>query len=166
MWWTHIHTEVARLRRRFPFVLQHALSFRTRHHLCRQGVSLTSATRAQERDRGTAVGNFDLQQQVVSPTQEACKNRGIDINAMIEGRIGEGVARGTVNENKRCNDSVEVDEIEVVGRKHRDSVSPLSRLIRSCRHSSNHWSPVGRIHYYCSIGRFIWQGRLARLCAI
>ena len=34
--------EVARLRRRFSFVLQQALSFRTRHHLCRQGVALTS----------------------------------------------------------------------------------------------------------------------------
>ena len=36
-------TEVARLRRRFSFVLQEALSFRTRHHLCRQGVALASA---------------------------------------------------------------------------------------------------------------------------
>ena len=35
-------TEVARLRRRFSFVLQQALSFRTRHHLCRQGVALSS----------------------------------------------------------------------------------------------------------------------------
>ena len=35
-------TEVARLRRRFSFVLQQALSFRTRHHLCRQGVVLVS----------------------------------------------------------------------------------------------------------------------------
>ena len=34
--------EVARLWRRFPFVLQQALSFRTRHHLCRQGVVLAS----------------------------------------------------------------------------------------------------------------------------
>ena len=33
-------TEVARLRRRFSFVLQQALSFRTRHHLCRQEVAL------------------------------------------------------------------------------------------------------------------------------
>ena len=32
--------EVARLRRRFSFVLQQALSFRTRHHLCRQEVAL------------------------------------------------------------------------------------------------------------------------------
>ena len=30
-------TEVARLRRQLSFVLQQALSFRTRHHLCRQG---------------------------------------------------------------------------------------------------------------------------------
>ena len=91
-------TEVARLRRRFSFVLQHALSFRTRHHLCRQGVSLTSAngsnrTRAQERDRGTAVGNFDLQQQVASPRQETCKNRE---DGIIDWEDGEGVARGTI----------------------------------------------------------------------
>ena len=38
-------TEVARLRRRFFFVLQQALSFRTRHHLCRQGVALASTRR-------------------------------------------------------------------------------------------------------------------------
>ena len=37
--------EVARLRRRFSFVLQQALSFRTRHHLCRQGVALASTRR-------------------------------------------------------------------------------------------------------------------------
>ena len=35
-------TEVARLRRRFSFVLQQVLSFRTRHPLCRQGVALAS----------------------------------------------------------------------------------------------------------------------------
>ena len=35
-------TEVARLRRRFSFVLQQALSFRTRYHICRQGVALAS----------------------------------------------------------------------------------------------------------------------------
>ena len=35
-------TEVARLRRRFSFVLQQTLSFRTRHHLCRQGMTLVS----------------------------------------------------------------------------------------------------------------------------
>ena len=62
----------------------------------------------------------------------------------------------------------EVDEIILVGsrkRKRRDSVSPLSRLIRSCPRSSNHWSPIGWI-YNCSNGRLVWQGRDARLCAI
>ena len=38
-------TEVACLRRRFSFVLQQALSFRTRHHLCRQEVALASTRR-------------------------------------------------------------------------------------------------------------------------
>ena len=38
-------TEAARLQRRFSFVLQQALSFRTRHHLCRQGVALASTRR-------------------------------------------------------------------------------------------------------------------------
>ena len=38
-------TEVARLRRRFSFALQQVLSFRTRHHLCRQGVALASTRR-------------------------------------------------------------------------------------------------------------------------
>ena len=35
-------TEVARLRQRFSFLLQQTRSFRTRHHLCRQGVALAS----------------------------------------------------------------------------------------------------------------------------
>ena len=35
-------TEVARLRRRFSFVLQQALTFRMRHHLRRQRVALAS----------------------------------------------------------------------------------------------------------------------------
>ena len=43
-------TEVARLRRRFSFVLQQALSFRTRHHLCRQGVALASTRRPHSQD--------------------------------------------------------------------------------------------------------------------
>ena len=38
-------TEVARLRWRLSFVLQQALSFRTRHHLCRQGAALASTRR-------------------------------------------------------------------------------------------------------------------------
>ena len=43
-------TEVARLRRRFFFVLQQALSFCTRHHLCRQGVALASTRRPHSQD--------------------------------------------------------------------------------------------------------------------
>ena len=42
---TYIHT-YARLRRQFSFVLQQALSSRTRHHLCRQGVALASTRRS------------------------------------------------------------------------------------------------------------------------
>ena len=45
-------TEVARLRRRFSFVLQQALSFRTRHHLCRHGLALASTR--QLRSQGPA----------------------------------------------------------------------------------------------------------------
>ena len=45
-------TEVARLRRRFSFVLQQSLLFRTRHHLCRQGVALASTR--QPRSQGPA----------------------------------------------------------------------------------------------------------------
>ena len=43
-------TQVARLRRRFCFVLQQTLSFRTHHHLCRQWVALASTQ--QFRSRG------------------------------------------------------------------------------------------------------------------
>ena len=43
-------TKVARLRRQFSFVLQQALSFRTRHHLCRQGVALASTRRPHSQD--------------------------------------------------------------------------------------------------------------------
>ena len=86
------------------------------------------------------VGNFDLQQQVASPRKETCRNRGININGQDRMENEEGVARGTVKDDKQCKDSVEVvDELKVGSRKRkrRDSVSPLSRLIRSCRRSSN-----------------------------
>ena len=41
--YTYIRTYIHTLR--FSFVLQQALSFRTRHHLCRQGVALASTRR-------------------------------------------------------------------------------------------------------------------------
>ena len=43
-------TEIARLRRHFSFVLQQALSFRTRHHLCRQRVTLVGSQQSQSQD--------------------------------------------------------------------------------------------------------------------
>ena len=46
-------TEVACLRRRFSFVLQQALSFRTRHHLCRQEVALASTRQPQSQGRAS-----------------------------------------------------------------------------------------------------------------
>ena len=42
-------TEVARFRRRF-FVLQEALSFRTRHHICKQGMALASTRQLRSQD--------------------------------------------------------------------------------------------------------------------
>ena len=50
-------TEVARLRRRFSFVLQQALSFRTRHHLCRQGVALASTRRPHSQGPASVQGH-------------------------------------------------------------------------------------------------------------
>ena len=47
-------TEVARLRRRFSFVLHQALSFRTRNHLCRQGVALASTRRSHSQGPASA----------------------------------------------------------------------------------------------------------------
>ena len=42
--------EVARLRRRFSFVLDRALSFRTRHYLCRHGVALAGTRQLRSQD--------------------------------------------------------------------------------------------------------------------
>ena len=43
-------TQVARLRRRFSFVLHQTLSFRTRHHLCRKRVALASTRQLRLQD--------------------------------------------------------------------------------------------------------------------
>ena len=50
---------LARLRRRFSFVLQQALSFRTRHHLCRQAVALTRSHRVRSQDTSLEKKNTD-----------------------------------------------------------------------------------------------------------
>lgn len=49
-------------------------------------------------------------------------------------------------------------------RKLGESVFPLSHLIRSCRHSSNHWSFIRQTHY-CSIRILVRHGRVGRLYA-
>ena len=99
-------------------------------------------TRLEERERGAAAGNYDIQQQASSSRQDPFRNIGAVINARDRRKNGEGIiASGMMQEKERSNDRVEeVDEIQVDNRKRKreDSVSPLSRLIRSCRRSSNH----------------------------
>ena len=41
------------------------------------------------------------------PDQEDCRNRGINTNGQDRWENWDGVIRGTVRDNKRCNDSVE-----------------------------------------------------------
>ena len=93
------------------------------------------------RESIAAAGNHVSQQQVASPSRETCRNREDSIDSRDRRTNAEGVLRGKIQENEQCSDRMEeVDEIEVGcrKRKRRDSVSPLSRLIRSCRRSSNH----------------------------
>ena len=81
-------TEVARLRRRFSFVLQQALSFRTRHHLCRQGGAL-AGTR-QLRTRGPASVQAHCTEGVTGPEGQEEANG-------VGGGIGVGGRNGDVN---------------------------------------------------------------------
>ena len=80
--------EVARLRRRFSFVLQQALSIRTRHHLCRQGVALASTRRPHSQDPASvqAHGTSGI---TGSEGQEGANGVG--------GRIGVGGGNGDGN---------------------------------------------------------------------
>ena len=81
-------TEVARLRRRFSFVLQQALSFRTRHHPCRQGVALASTR--QPHSQGPASAQAHRTGGVTgSEGQEGANGVG--------GGIGVGGGNGDVN---------------------------------------------------------------------
>ena len=72
-------------------------------------------THTHERDRGTAVGNFGLQQQVASPRPETWRNRGININGQDRRENGDiQRCEGAVRDNEQCNDRVEeVDGTEV-----------------------------------------------------
>ena len=81
-------TEVARLRRRFSFVLQQALPFRTRHHLCRQEVAIASTR--QPHSQGSASAQAHRTGGVTgSEGQEGANGVG--------GRIGVGGGNGDGN---------------------------------------------------------------------
>ena len=80
--------EVACLRRRFFFVLQQALSFRMRHHLCRQGVALASIR--QLRSQGLASVQAHRTEGVTGSGGREVVNR-------VGGRIGVGGGNGDVN---------------------------------------------------------------------
>ena len=58
----------------------------------------------------------------------------------IEGTTGRALRVGHGRKNEVTIRVEEVDEIDLGNRKRKrqDSASPLSRLIRSCRRSSNH----------------------------
>ena len=81
-------TEVARLRRRFSFVLQQALSFRTRHHLCRQGVALASTRRPHSQ------GPASIQ---THRTGEVTRSEGQEGANGVGGGIGVGGGNGDGN---------------------------------------------------------------------
>ena len=85
-------TEVARLRRRFSFVLQQALSFRTCHHLCRQGVAL-AGTR-QPHAQGSASVQAHHTGEVTGPEGQEGAN---EVRYGIEVGGGSGDGNGDVN---------------------------------------------------------------------
>ena len=78
-------TEVARLRRRCSFVLLQALSFRTCHHLCRQGVALTSTR--QPHSQGPAFVQ-------AHGTEEVTGSEGQEGASRVGGGIGVGGGNG------------------------------------------------------------------------
>ena len=88
-------TEVARLWRRFSFVLQQELSFRTCRHLCRQGVALASTR--QPHAQGPASVQAHRTGGVTRSEGEEGANR-------VEGGIGVGGGNGD------CNGDVNGDE--------------------------------------------------------
>ena len=82
--------EVGRLRRRFSFVLQQALSFRTRHHLYRQGVALASTR--QVRSQGPVTVQAHRTEGVTgSEGQEGANGSGARLESGAETGTGTGV---------------------------------------------------------------------------
>ena len=86
--------KVARLRRRFSFVLQQALSFRTRHHLCRQGVALPSPR--QLRSQGPVSVHAHRTEGITgSEEREGANGVGVGIGVGGGNGDGNGVGAGT-----------------------------------------------------------------------
>ena len=97
-------TEVARLRRRFSFVLQQVLPFRMRHHLRRQGVVLASTRQPRLQDpasvqahRTRGITGSEGQEGANGPgggIRVGCGNR--DGNGDVDGHgDGDGAGAGT-----------------------------------------------------------------------
>ena len=87
-------TEVVHLRRRFSFVLQQALSFRTRRHLCRKGVALAS-TRQFGSQGSVAAQAHCTEVVIVSEGQEGANEVGDGI--LVGGGNGDGNVVGGGN---------------------------------------------------------------------
>ena len=88
-------TEVTRLRRRYSFVLQQAILFRTRHHLFRQGVAFASTR--QLRSQGPVSGRAHRTEEItLSGGQEGTNGvgNGIGVGAGTETVTGSGVGSG------------------------------------------------------------------------
>ena len=93
-------TEVARLRWRFSFVLQQALSFRTLHYLCRQGVALAS-TRHLRSQGPVSVQGHRTEGVTASGGQEGANRGGGGIGVGGGNGDGIGVEGGNVDVNGR-----------------------------------------------------------------
>ena len=97
-------TEVARLRRRCSFVLQQTLSFRTRHHLCRQGGALASTR--QLRLQGAVSAQAHRTEGVTGPERQERAN-GVGGGVGVGGGsgngngVGVGTGMGTEREGER-----------------------------------------------------------------
>ena len=87
-------TEAARLQRGFSFVLQQTLSFRTRHHLCRQEVALAS-TRQLRSQGPVSVHAHHTEGVTGSEGREGANGVGGGIG--VGGRNGDGNGVGSGN---------------------------------------------------------------------
>ena len=90
--------EVADLQRRFSFVLQHAVSFHTRHYLCRQGVAL--AVTRQLRSQGSVSVHAHCTEGVTGSEGRARAN---GVGAGIGVGVGNGDGNGVGVGNRDVN---------------------------------------------------------------